>query len=83
MLVNDMEKTITKWRRDAEKRRKRRGETPEKSRERAEQEMEQLVKRGKRRPKSDEDLKREYDREIEKLRKQAKQNRAPADSEDT
>jgi hypothetical protein len=76
-----MEKTIAKWRRDAEKRRKRIAEMPEEARERAEQEMERMVTKATKPPKSDEDIKREYEQEIRKLQKRSQQNRRSNDGE--
>lgn len=81
MLKNDMKKTIAKWRRDAEKRRKRSTETPKDARERAEHEIQRMIKRAERPPKTDQDLKREYQKEIKKLRKCSTQNRRSIDAE--
>lgn len=80
MLENEMNKTIAKWRRDAEKRRKRIFETPEEARKRAEQEIERMVRRSKRPPKTDEDVNREYEREIEKLTQRSIQNHQSTDA---
>jgi hypothetical protein len=81
MLVDHMEKTLEKWRRDAEKRRKRSAETPEEARERAKHEIDRMVKRANRLPKSDEDLRLDYEQQIKKLKKRSIESRARADAD--
>lgn len=71
MSTDDMKKTTDRWRREAEKRRRRANETPEEAQARARKEIDQMVRRSKNPPKTDENLKRQYERDIKKLKKRS------------